>query len=161
MGWIENNINKDISDYLFNIRLECLPNNIGVYQRDVRPDLNIDYDQLELQLVDIPAMLAFWDMLLAEQKNKRAKLEKKKEIIRGFITASMLKEADDNKVKMRREDIKDVICADDSIVEVESQILTELKKEEKIRVIVRAIQIKAENLRSLSGFKRIERSETK
>lgn len=161
MSWINKNINKDVADYLFNIKLDCLPDRIGVYQRDVRPDLTIDFEMLEEQLQETPEMLAFWDQLLAEQKAKVASLLRKKEITRGFVVRKMLEEANDAGVRLRSEDLKNILYADKSLVKLEREIIEESRKEDKVRAVVRTIQMKSEHLRSLSGFKREEKRQVR
>ena len=155
---MKKNINSDVAQYLFNIRLDCLPKRIGVYQRDVRPDLVINFELLEEQLQETPEMLAFWDQLLAEQKALVAGLLVKKSIMRGYITKRMLKNAQDAGVRLRTTDMKDVINADPDLVKLEREIITESRKEDKVRSVVKTIQVKAEHLRSLAGFKREENS---
>jgi hypothetical protein len=161
MGWITKNIKKDIADYLFNIRLDCLPDRIGVYQRDIRPDLTIDFEMLEEQLQETQEMLAFWDQLLAEQKAKTAALLRKKEATRGYLVKSMLEEAKDAGVKLRSDDLKHLLCVDKNLIKLEIQIINETRKEDKVRSAVRAIQMKSEHLRSLSGFKREEKRQVR
>lgn len=156
MGWIDTNIDKDVANYLFNITLNCLPQKIGVYQRDVRPDLVISFEDLEKQLEETPEMLVFWDMLLASQKARRVTLERKREVLRGYLRRSMLKEAQTQDLRLRAEDLKEVINADKDLVNLEKQIINETYKEDIVRSVVRAIQMKAEHLRSLAGFKREE-----
>lgn len=159
MGWISKNIDLEVANYLFNIRLDCLPERVGVYQRDVRPDLQIDFEMLEEQLQESPEMVAFWDQLLAEQKSKVASLLRKKEVLRGFITRKIFDESKRNDVKIRREDLKDIINADEMMVTLESQIIRETRKEDKVKAVVKCLQMKVENLRSLAGFKREEKKQ--
>ena len=157
MSWIKDNINKEVADYLFNIRLDCLPERIGVYQRDVRPDLSINWEMMEEELENTPQMLAFWDQLLAEQKSKVALLKCKKEITRGFVRRTMLEEARDNKIVLRTEDLKDILNADKDMVKLDKEIIVETRKEDKVRSVVFAIRMKSEHLRSLAGFKKEEK----
>ena len=117
MNWIEKNIPEDVADYLFNIRITSLPARIGVYQRNVRPDVIVDFDLLEEQL----------------------------------------EEARESGISIRREDLKDMINADPLLIELEKDIIMDTRAEEKLRAVVRALQVKSEHLRSLAGFKREEK----
>ena len=157
MSWIKDNINEDVADYLFNIRLDCLPKRIGVYQRDVRPDLAINWEMIEEELETTPEMMAFWDQLLAEQKSKVAVLLRKKDVTRGFVRRTMINEARDNKVSIRLEDLKDIINADENMVKLDKEIIVETRKEDKVRAVVFALRMKSEHLRSLAGFKKEEK----
>lgn len=157
MSWIKKNINLDVADYLFNICVSSLPERIGSYQRDVRPDVATDYEMLEEQLAETPEMLVFWDMLLAEQVAKVAALERKNKAIRGEVTQRLIDVARDNKYDIRRSDIQDIVEADQDVILVEAEIILQSKIENKLRAVVNALRLKADSLRSLAGFKREEK----
>lgn len=157
MGWIDSNINKDIADYLFNIKLTCMPQRIGMFQRDLRPDVQINFDNLEEELEQTPEMFAFWSQLLAEQKAKVAKLTRQKEITRGYVRSRMLEEARQRGTSLRAEDLKEIINSDKALVELDKEIIIERRKEDKVKSVVDALRLKSEHLRSLSGFKREEK----
>ena len=157
MSWIKENIQEDVADYLFNIRINSLPKRIGVFQRDVRQDIKIDFDDLETQLQETPEMIAFYDQLLAEQRMKLNILLRRKDIMRGRITKRMLDEAYESDINVRRTDLKDLINADPMLIDLEKDIIVESRTEEKVKSVVRVLQMKSEHLRSLAGFKREER----
>jgi hypothetical protein len=161
MGWIDKNINKDVADYLFNIKLNCMPKRIGMFQRDLRPDVTIDFDNLEEELEQTPEMFAFWSQLFAEQKAKVAKLIRQREITRGYVRSTMLKEAREQGTTLRAEDLKEIINSDKYLVEIDKEIIIEKRKEDKVRAVVDALRLKSEHLRSLSGFKREEKKNAK
>lgn len=161
MGWINKNVNEDVANYLFNIKLDCLPDRIGVYQRDVRPDVEICFENLEQQLQDTPEMLAFWDLLLAEQRALRARLERKRDTVRAYVRKTIIKDCNDKGLSLTRDDIKEIINADKDLIEYESRIITETRKEERVRAVVKTLQNKSEHLRSLAGFKREEQRHTR
>lgn len=161
MSWINENVNKDVADYLFTIKLVCLPKRIGVFQRDVRPDLTISFEELEEQLEQTAEMLAFWDQLLAEQKAQVYKLQCKKNVLKGWIRRRMLAEARDQGTTIRSEDLKDIINADKDLVELEKELVTETRKEDKVKAVVQALRMKSEHLRSLAGFKKEEKKQVR
>jgi hypothetical protein len=157
MSWIKNNIQEDVANYLFNIKINSLPTRIGLFQRDVRQDIDISFDDLEKQLEETPEMIAFYDQLLAEQRMKLNVLLRRKDILRGRITKQMLEEARNTDVKVRSTDLKDMINADPTLIDLDKDIIVESRIEEKVRSVVRVLQIKSEHLRSLAGFKKEER----
>lgn len=157
MSWIAKNVQLDVADYLFNIRVNALPERIGVYQRDVRPDVAIDYDMLEEQLAETPEMLVFWDLLLAEQTTKVAVLERRAKLLRGEVTQRILQDARDGEYGVRRSDVEDIIESDEQVVNVEAEIILNTLVENKLKAVVSALRSKSENLRSLAGFKREEK----
>lgn len=161
MSWIKKNVSADLADYLFNIKL-TLPDRIGLVQRDVRADLVIDFDLLEDQLAENPEMLAFFDLLLAEQVAKVASLKVKVLRQRGKTLEAIL---DASRMAhgqaMRRADCEDLVEADDAVVELEAEIILEQLKLDRVKSVVGSIKMKSEHLRSLAGFKKQERQETR
>jgi hypothetical protein len=155
MSWIKRNIEPGVADYLFNIRIN-LPNRT-LFQRNVRPDLVIDFEDLERQLQELPEMLCFFDSLLAEQRAKVATLEAKKEAIKGDLTDEILDRSKREGVKFSVQAIKDITQADDRMMQTQAEIIKETKIEHRLRAVVSALQRKSEHLRSLAGFKREEK----
>jgi hypothetical protein len=156
MGWIKDNVQAEIADYLFNIKVS-LPDRVGTYQRDIVPDLEIDFDQLEEQLTETPEMICFFDMLLAEQKAKVAALEQRLFLVRGQVTEKILNEWKNIDREIRRSDLKDLVVGDDEVVNIQAQLIVETKKEDKLKAVFNGLLKKSEHLRSLAGFKREER----
>lgn len=156
MSWIETNVKKELSSFLFNIKVD-LPNNNRVVQRDCRPDLPIDYELLEEQLMETPEMLAFYDVVLAHQKANVEIFERRAEYLKGVITRRLLKEAQAQQVNIRREDLKDLIESEEEINQTKARLILERCRENVLRAIVGSLKAKSENLRSLAGFKREEK----
>jgi hypothetical protein len=161
MNWIAKNVEPELAEYLFNIKL-TLPQRIGLVQRDVRADLVIDFDLLEGQLSDTPEMLAFFDMLLAEQVAKVATMKRRVKRTRGLTLEALLESSRmAHGREMRRADCEDLVESDDQVVKTEAELILEQLKEDRIKSVVEAIKMKSEHLRSLAGFKRQERQETR
>jgi hypothetical protein len=158
--WIKDNIDSKIADYLFNVRVQ-LPHNVGVFQRDVRPDLSLDFEHLEEQMEEAPEMLAFWNVILAEQKAVVSTLKRTIIILRGRVTERILDDKAAQKVKLRRTDVEDLIETDDRIIDQEARLILEQKHYDRIEAVVESLKSRCEMLRSLAGFKKQERSETK
>ena len=155
MGWVDKNIDDNIANWLFNIKIQ-LPDR-SLFQRDVRPDISVDYDALEEQLAEIPAVICFWDQLLAEQRFVISVLEAKKDAIRAEVASELFKESGDAGVKMPAYILKDLVNNDERMIELMGKMIMEVRKENKLRAVVSSLQRKAESLRSLAGFKREER----
>lgn len=155
MSWIKRNVPSDVADYLFNIKI-TLPNRIGLVQNDIRPDLIIDFDLLEQQLAETPEMLAYWDMLLAEQVSKVVYLERRNKIIRGEALRRMLEDAKSSGIEIRRADATDLIETDEEVIRVEYSIVVETRNLDRVKAVVEAIKTKSRHLQSLAGFKREE-----
>lgn len=156
-SWVQKNVAPEIAGYLFNIKITSLPQRIGVFQRDSTTDLEIDYDQLEGQLEETPQIIAFYDLLLAEQKAVVATLEREEEVLRGVIAEAILKDARDNNYEVRRSDLENLIEADDTLIRLAAKNILAVRNENRLKAIVNALNAKVDNLRSLAGFKRQEK----
>jgi hypothetical protein len=156
-SWLNNNIAPEVAGYLFNIKITSLPERIGVFQRDSSVDLEIDYDLLEQQLEETPQIIAFYDLLLAEQKAVVASLERQEEILRGTIAEAILKNARDGNYEVRRSDLENLVDADDELIALAAKAIFATKIENKLRAVVNGLNAKVDNLRSLAGFKKQEK----
>jgi hypothetical protein len=159
MGWIRDQVDQKIADYLFNIKIN-LPERVGIYQRNIIPDLEIDFENLEVQLAECQEQICFFDMLLAEQKAVVALLEQHLRQEKGRITETLVSGAKDIKVEIRRTDIKDIIENDASVVDKQAKIIIETRNEDKLKAVLNGLQKKSDHLRSLAGFKRDEQRNT-
>lgn len=153
MSWYEGNVPEDIAKHLITLRF---PVQDGVVERDFRPDVEIDYDNLVKQLEETPAMFSFWANLLAEVRKQVAVLERKVKRRKGEVTRTLLDEASSKGVKLRRDDVVDLIEADDLVNKFEAELIMANKHLSKLFAITDAIKMKSEHLRSLAGFKRQE-----
>lgn len=149
MSWITETLPHDIADYLFNVRV-TLDNRKSEFVHDVRDDVMLDYEDLEEQLQETPQMLLTYDLLLADQNAKVAALERRVIALRGNITSRFVKED----ANLRRSDIEDIIESDKNIDDIEKILIVERRNEQRIRAVIKALQMKSEHLRSLAGFKR-------
>ncbi len=149
---------SEISDLLFKIQLT-----IGdrEFNGDVRPDLKIDYDNLEEDLAKIPASYAFWGMVYSEAKRAASILEKRIRIRRGKVADQLLKMAKAEKIKLHRGDVEDLIETDEELLKLEILGFDMNRVAGKLWNITKALEIKADSLRSLAGFKRQEQAYTK
>ena len=151
MSWITDNIQPEIVEYLFNLKI-TLPNRIGVFQRDIVPDIEVDFELLEEQLQQTPQMICFFNMLLAEQTSKVKQIERRAKAMRGKVAKTILAQDKD----IRRTDISDIVNADESIIRIDWQAIKEQEIQDKLEATVDALTKKFEALRSLSGFKKGE-----
>jgi len=159
MSWIEQNVDPKIIAYLFNIKINDLPNDLGSYQKNIAPDLVVNYEMIEEQLAETPEMMAFWNMLLAEQKIKVEVIERQIRAQRGKITEKLLEQSRQEKVEIRSTELKELINSDGTIQQWETKLLRERKAEERLKVVSESLKYKFDSLRSLSGFKKEEKKQ--
>jgi len=149
-------LGDDIANTVFKI-VARLPN--GTIERDIRQDVEIDYDQLEQQLQDIPAIYSFYSSLLADQKLYVAL--KKRLVLRRRAVAmdALVQEARAQDRNLRRQDLEDLVENDEVLNRLIAQLMLAEKSESKLLGAVSALKLKAEALRSLAGFKKQEMQE--
>lgn len=151
--WFSENLGDDLSKQLIRIKAEIDGQTL---EKDVRPDVAINYEYLEDQLVETPSMYVFWGTLLAEYRKQVAIIERAIKTRRGKVTRELLDEANKTGVKLRASDVNDLIEADDKINTLEAKLIIVNKTLSKLFCIVDAIKMKSEHLRSLAGFKKQE-----
>jgi hypothetical protein len=153
MSWFDDNLGNDLARQLIRINVNI---DGQIIDRDVRPDVDINYDMLEEELQNISASFSFWAILLAECKKIVAIIERKVKRRRGEVTNLLLNEAKKEGVRLRGTDVKDLIETDDLIEKLEAQLILANRSLSKIFAVVDAMRMKSEMLRSLAGFKKQE-----
>lgn len=149
-AWYEQNIDDDIANIV--IRLNIKLNDRTEITRDFRPDVEIDYDNLEGQLQEAPSIFSYWAMVLGEQRAVVARIERMVDVKRAFIIQEIL-EKNDSIPKWKVDELVEV---DKSVNTLETRLITAKRTETKLYNIVEALKMKSEHLRSLAGFKRQE-----
>lgn len=153
-NWITKNIPEDIANAIFKIRIE-LPNG-KIVERDFSTDVSPNYDMLEEQLIETPAIYAFWSTVLSEQKFVVAKLERLIARRRSIICDEALRTARDDGGRVTKYVLDEIVEADDSILELQTKLMIAQRSLSKLFGVVDSLRIKSEALRSLAGFKRQE-----
>lgn len=152
MSWWETEIPSDLAEVLIVLNIKV---NGKQVTRDWRKDCNIDYEKLEDDLTTMPSIYSFWTAVLSEaRKNLR--------ITEYSIDIRKSKVLRDIKVP---EGVKMTVSDKTSIINLDPEMATLTAKQiqlenvvQKLFGIVDALKMKADNLRSLAGFKRAELS---
>lgn len=149
------NLPEEIADLLVRIRVTLL--NREQIDCDVRPLTTISYDHLEQQLEETPSEYSFWGMVHAEQEAVVAILDlqcKKRKA--ELAEALMEKGRAEGGVIPRRSDINDFADDDKTLMKLRAKMILERRSLQKLNVLMEAMKMKSEHLRSLSGFKKQE-----
>lgn len=154
MSWIHDNVEEPIASFMMKLTI-ALPNKTTV-ERDFTADVDIDYEMLVEQLTEIPSIYAFWSQILAECKKQVAVIDRRIAVKRGKLLRDFIKEARETNTKTRREDVEDLIETDEELNMLELKKVEAERQVSKLFAIVRALEMKAECMRSLSGFKKQE-----
>jgi len=145
---------QEIKDLLVRIRIS-IPGRKPIYA-DYRPMVEISYEHLEEQLARTPSDFAFWGNVHAEQKMivdiQELNLRKRK----AEVATAMMEQAKKENISPRRSDIADVLETDEEVIKMQAKLAIEERSLNKMNVLMEALRMKSEHLRSLSGFKKQE-----
>ena len=123
---------------------------------DMRADLDIDYHIIQDQLADTPSEFAYWAAIYSELKLQVAKVERQIKTKRGKLVDKALKDAVEAGIKLTDKQAQAIIEADEELNVLELKHMLLEKHTGKMYFMVEAIKMKSENIRSLSGFAKIE-----
>lgn len=152
MSWWDKEIPEDIAEVLITLKVKINGKQIT---RDWRKDCNIDYDKLEDDLTTMSSIYSFWTAVLADaRKNLRTT-----EFAIDIRKSKVMRE-----IKVP-EGVKLTVSDKESIVTLDPEMAALVAKQielenvvHKLFGIVDSLKMKADNLRSLAGFKRAELS---
>jgi hypothetical protein len=145
---------SEIKDLLVRIKIS-IPNRKPI-SCNVMPLVKTSYDHLEDQLQQTPSIFCFWGMVHAEQKMIVSVLELNLQKRKATLATDMIKQSKEDGFDIRRSDIKDVLESDTEVLRLQAKLVLEEKSLNKMNVLMDALRMKSEHLRSLSGFKKQE-----
>lgn len=153
-GWFaESHIPPDILDStIFRFQIN-LPDGRTI-QVDLTKDIDIDYDNLEDQMSDLPAMFTFWSCIYSELKYVVITTERRIRARRGVLYDEATTQARIHSVKLTETQIKVIADADETLNSLEAELAMFQKHTGKLYFMVEALKMKSELVRSLAGFKR-------
>lgn len=159
--WFTSYVSEEINDstlFKFKVTYKHNSENRTVLV-DMRADLDIDYTAIEQQLEDTPSEFAYWAALYSEVKQQSAILERKIKARRGILANNLMQEAIKNSIKVTDKQIQICIEDDEELNKLEAMLILSKKHEGKMYFMIEALRMKADNIRSLSGFAKIERGQ--
>jgi hypothetical protein len=152
MSWWDKEIPQEISDVLVILRVKI---NGKQVTRDWRKDCGIDYDRLEDDLADMSSIYSFWTAVLSEARKNLRIVEYQIDIRKSKVM---------REIKVP-EGVKLTVADKESIINIDPEmgalVVKQIELEnivQKLFGIVDSLKMKADNLRSLAGFKRAELS---
>jgi hypothetical protein len=165
--WIEENLPAELANstlFKFMVQLQVVESKseetgkltYKTIEVDMLPDLDLDYDMLEDQMMRLPAQYAYWAAIYSELKLAVAVAERKLKARKGRVIERITSEASIAKVRLTVEQVKAIAEADSEIRDAELKYEKAQMTCGKIYHTIEALRIKAELARSLAGFKRQE-----
>jgi len=161
-NWLSETISPDILEsklFRFRVHTEVTLANgeKQSFEVDLTNDADVDYNKLEQQLENVPEQIVFWGSIHAQLRAYAATVERRCKARRAVL----IEEATDmiragTAPKLTVEQIKMVVEKDELLNRYEELYIKVSCHASKCYNMVNALQIKAENLRSLYSFYRQE-----
>ena len=164
--WISENLPPELADstlFKFIVQLQVVESKDesgkAIFKKievDMLPDLDIDYECLELQMAKIPAQYAFWAAVYSELKMAVSVAERKLKARKGKVIERITTECAESKIRLTADQIKSIAEADQGLIESEMKYERAQMVCGKTYHMIEALKLKAELARSLAGFKKQE-----
>jgi hypothetical protein len=158
--WIAANVPAELIDTdLFKIivRLPLPDNKVRIIDVSMLPGLEIDYDNLEIQMQEIPSQYAYWAALYSEARSVVAHAERTLRVRKARIYKEAYEATKDNaKSRIPVDSLKQIVEQDERVIQMDHRLQIANLQVGKLYHMVESIKIKGEMIRSLAGFKRQE-----
>lgn len=166
--WIDENLPTELATstlFKFNVKLQAQEwlENEGKFRRkeievDILPDLDLDLDIIESQMVDLPAQYSFWAAVYSEVRLAVSVAERKLKARKAEVTKIINEEWKKEVGKSPPEHIlKTVVEADKRLNEAEMAFQHAQMQAGKLYHMLEALKMKSELARSLLGLKKQDR----
>jgi len=156
--WFKENIPSEVSDSSL-FKFKILVRKDQVVEVDMRSDLDVDYVNIQQELEESPSVFAYWASIYSELKMQCTKIERQIKTRRGRLVEEIINDATQNGVRLTDKQVGLIIEADEVLNGLETKHMILQKHTGKMWFMVEAIRMKADNLRSLSGFAKMEFSQ--
>lgn len=153
--WFTENVPEEI------INSEIFRFNISISEGqavsvDMISDLAIDYGNIQKQLEEMPSIYAYWAAMYSELKEQTAILERKIRTRKGALTKAAVAKFTKEGARLTDKQLSSVIDNDSVLTSLEEQYEKMQKNTGKMYHMVTAISMKADMIRTLAGFAKIE-----
>lgn len=143
----------DIADAIAHVRIKI---DGKMREFDFTGDIDINYETLQDDLIEQPAILSFWSTILSKQKSVVSTINlcikrQKAAVFQNLIEASRA-----SGTKIPKYELDEIVELDEKLIELQMNLIKEERKLSKLYGVVDTIKTKGDNLRSLAGFKRQE-----
>ncbi len=156
--WFKDNIPVEVSDsQLFKFAVVLgTGDSKQVINVDLTADLDVCYELVQTQIEEVPSQYVYWGSIYSELKLQCAKLERQIKGKKGQITDKILKDASAQSIKITDKQVNAIVESDLELQELELKLAIYERNTGKIWFVVQALQMRAEGLRSLCGFSKID-----
>lgn len=125
---------------------------------DMMSTTALDYDQVELQLADIPSELSFWAAVYAEAKYRTNICERAVKSARANAWEEIMEAATKDGVRLAQDAIKVIVEKDHRVNNAELALSKSHMISSKMYYMIEALKMKCDLGRTLTSLKRTESS---
>ncbi len=167
-AWFERNLSVVAPELMastlfkFKVRLQVCENGpdgkpqYKTLEVNMLPDLELDYENIEQYMQDLPAQYAFWAAVYSEVKMGVAVAERKLKMRYGQVMEKINQEFEDRKLKPTIEIIKRIVEKDETLAKADLEFQKAQMQAGKLYHMIEALNKKIDLVRSLAGFKKKE-----
>lgn len=127
-----------------------------IVEVDSLPNFNLDYDNVEYEIEDLPAQIAYYSMLYSEAKLRSNHLERLVKVRKAEATKLLRSKGSEGGVKFTADVVKQLIESDDGVISSDFELAQAQMQAGKLFGIVEALKAKADLARSLYAVKKKE-----
>lgn len=124
---------------------------------ELTKDIDITYEDVELQLKRTPAQYTYWAVVYSEARAMISVIERRIKVRKAKLAEETSKQLTEAGIRVTDKYIGLIIEGDDVLEKLETALIVANKNAGKLYHMLLAIGVKADNLRSLSGFKKQDR----
>ena len=152
--WFDSTVPEEIKNgTLFKFKLKFGDKEIEL---DMMANIAIDYADMIGELSKAPSEFAYWAAIYCEVKHRVSVTEKAIRCRRARVVDDIIKKTIENNYKVTDKQLQALVDNDEKLVELEAKYLIDSKNASKLYYVVEAMKMKADNMRSLSGFAKLE-----
>ena len=137
-------------------RITITPKHGGPVTRDFSTDIHICYDNIQQELIEASAIYAFWSTILANQRLVVDTIKQHIISLSAKIQQKFMDAAKAGDIKIVKYQLDGFVEADESILKLQMKLAVEEKRLSVLYGIIKSLEIKSDNLRSLAGFAKME-----
>ncbi len=152
--WMAENLPTEVlNGTLFKFTIAVGSNKIQV---DLTADVVINYSNIQEELENSPSVFTYWAAVYSELRMELALTERRVKARRGLLIDTMLKEAKNEGTRITDRQVQAIVEGDKVLNEFEIKMILLNKHVGKLNFMLEALRMKTDNLRSLSGFAKID-----
>ena len=152
--WFESTVPEEIRNgTIFRFKIKFADKEVDL---DMMANMAIDYSDMVNELSKATSEFAYWAAIYCEIKHQAAVDDKAIRCRRAKVMDDVIRQSIEKGYKLTDKQLQALVDGDQKLIEMEAKYLVSSKNAAKLYYVVEAMKMKADNLRSLSGFAKLE-----